>query len=188
MSLRQLGYLLAIVALLAGCAPRQTSRPEQQAPAWRYHVVAAGDTLYSIAGRYGTSVEAIQRANNLADATIHPGMRLRIPPQAEQNESGDYVEVGVASWYGPNFDGKLTASGEIFNMYELTAAHRTLPFNTILRVTRLDNGKSVVVRINDRGPFKKDRIIDLSYAAALEIDLISSGTALVKVEVLEWGK
>ena len=186
--MRQLGYLLAIVALLAGCAPRQTNQPEQQAPAWRYYVVAAGDTLYSIAGHYETSVEAIQQANNLADATIHPGMRLRIPPQAEQSEGGDYVEVGVASWYGPNFNGKKTASGEVFDMYALTAAHRSLPFGTLVRVTRLDNGASVVVRINDRGPFKKDRIIDLSYAAARQIGLLESGTALVRLEVVSWSE
>ncbi|MDZ7690263.1 MAG: septal ring lytic transglycosylase RlpA family protein [Balneolaceae bacterium] len=83
------------------------------------------------------------------------------------------MEEGVASWYGPNFHGKLTANGETYNMYEFTAAHRTLPFNTVLRVENRDNGESVVVRINDRGPFAKNRIIDLSKKAAEEIDMIS---------------
>ena len=85
---------------------------------------------------------------------------------------GRIIETGVASWYGPNFHGKLTANGEIYNMHELTAAHKTLPFNSIVRVENLSNGKSVIVRINDRGPFVKNRIIDLSRKAAQEIDMI----------------
>ena len=91
---------------------------------------------------------------------------------------------GIASWYGPNFHGKKTSNGEYYNMYGLTAAHKTLPMNTMVKVTNLENGKSAVVRINDRGPFVKNRIIDLSYAAAKKIDMISKGTALVEIEVL----
>ncbi len=91
---------------------------------------------------------------------------------------------GRASWYGPNFHGKLTSNGEHYNMYDFTAAHKTLPMNTILRVTNLNNGKSVRVRINDRGPFVNNRIIDLSKAAASKIDMIGTGTAPVKLEVL----
>lgn len=75
---------------------------------------------------------------------------------------GQTIEKGVASWYGPNFHGKLTANGEKYDMYGLTAAHRTLPFNTIVKVKNMDNGESVKVRINDRGPYAKNRIIDLS--------------------------
>jgi len=177
--------LLALLLLLAACAPRQTSGP---GAGWRYYTVAAGDTLYSIARRYGVAVEAIEKANGLSSSVIHPGMRLRIPPESAPAREGEYRQVGVASWYGPGFNGRKTASGEIFDMYALTAAHRTLPFGTLVRVTRLDNGASVVVRINDRGPFKKDRIIDLSYQAALEIGLVSSGTALVELEVVSWGE
>lgn len=91
----------------------------------------------------------------------------------------------MASWYGPNFHGKLTANGETYDMYKLTAAHRTLPFNTILKVKNLDNGKSVRVRINDRGPFAKDRVIDLSKKAAMEIGMIDPGTAPVALILLE---
>jgi rare lipoprotein A len=94
---------------------------------------------------------------------------------------------GNASWYGPGFAGRRTASGEIFDPGQLTAAHRTLPFGTVLRVTNLTNGLSVQVRINDRGPFKPDRVIDLSRAAAEEIDMIGSGLARVRVEPLEFG-
>ncbi len=91
---------------------------------------------------------------------------------------------GIASWYGPGFHGRRTASGEIYNMYAYTAAHRTLPLGTYVRVINLENGKSVVVRINDRGPFKKGRIIDLSYAAAKKIGMLEKGTARVRLEIL----
>ncbi len=95
------------------------------------------------------------------------------------------IETGVASWYGPNFDGKPTATGEIYNMKGLTAAHRTLPFNTMVRVENQDNGRSVTVRVNDRGPYAKNRIIDLSKAAAEKLDMIGPGTANVRLYVSE---
>lgn len=91
---------------------------------------------------------------------------------------------GTASWYGPDFHGKKTSNGEIYNMHNMTAAHKTLPMNTILRVTNLKNNRSVVVRINDRGPFVADRVIDLSKAAATQLDIIRAGTAPVKMEVI----
>ncbi len=91
---------------------------------------------------------------------------------------------GIASWYGPNFHGKRTSNGEIYDMHDFTAAHKTLPMNTMVKVTNLRNNKSVVVRINDRGPFVSNRIIDLSYAAAKKIDMIKTGTAPVELEVL----
>jgi rare lipoprotein A len=92
---------------------------------------------------------------------------------------------GVASWYGYPHHGRLTASGGRFNMYELTAAHRTLPLGTRLQVTNLGNGRAVIVTITDRGPFVKRRVIDLSYAAAREIGMIGPGTAPVQLEILE---
>jgi len=98
-----------------------------------------------------------------------------------------FGEIGYASWYGPDFHGKLTANGERFNTNDLTAAHKTLPFNSIIKVTSLTNNLSVVVRINDRGPFVKNRVIDLSMAAAKEIDMIKTGTDEVKLEILEKG-
>lgn len=108
----------------------------------------------------------------------------RVPPSAGK-ETGEIIETGVASWYGPKFHGRLTANGEKYDMYGFTAAHRTLPFNTIVRVENQDNGKSVIVRINDRGPFAKNRIIDLSKKAAEEIDMIGNGTAPVKLALLD---
>lgn len=94
------------------------------------------------------------------------------------------IQTGVASWYGPNFHGKTTSNKEIYDMHDLTAAHKSLPFGTYVVVTNLNNGKSVTVRINDRGPFVKDRIIDLSYAAAKAVDMVGTGTAPVRLEIL----
>lgn len=95
--------------------------------------------------------------------------------------------VGYASFYAHDFDGKKTANGETYNMYELTAAHRTYPFNTMIRVTNLANDKSVIVRINDRGPFVEGRIIDLSLGAAIQLGMSDTGILKVKLEIIEWG-
>tara|TARA_Y100000287_G_scaffold152306_1_gene128103 strand:- start:584 stop:1522 length:939 start_codon:yes stop_codon:yes gene_type:complete len=95
-----------------------------------------------------------------------------------------YNKTGIASWYGPKFHGKLTANGEIYNQYALTAAHKTLPLPSAVKVTNLKNNKSIVLRINDRGPFVNDRIIDLSSKAADILDLKREGTGLVRVQIL----
>ncbi|MBI5022269.1 MAG: septal ring lytic transglycosylase RlpA family protein [Ignavibacteriales bacterium] len=102
--------------------------------------------------------------------------------------SGEFVSEGVASYYADEYHGRKTSNGETYDMNDLTAAHQQLPFNTKVKVTNLDNGKSVLVRINDRGPFKSNRIIDLSYAAAKEINMIGPGTARVRLEIIELGK
>lgn len=99
-----------------------------------------------------------------------------------------YHERGVASWYGPDFHGKRTASGEAYDMYAMTAAHKTLPVPCYARVTNLSNGRSVIVRINDRGPFVGNRIIDLSYTAAARLDMLRDGTAFVEVRTLTPGE
>lgn len=96
-----------------------------------------------------------------------------------------YRETGLASWYGKELQGRKTASGETFDMYAMSAAHRTLPFGTIIRVTNLDNYKSITLKVNDRGPFVINRIIELSYGAARELDFVARGTATVKIETLE---
>jgi len=96
-------------------------------------------------------------------------------------------EEGIASYYADKFNGRKTSNGEIFDMNTLTAAHKALPFNSVVKVTNLDNGKSVIVRVNDRGPFIEGRIIDLSLAAAKAISMIGTGTARVSLEVLEFG-
>jgi rare lipoprotein A len=98
-----------------------------------------------------------------------------------------YRERGIASWYGPDFHAKATSSGEPYDMYAMTAAHKTLPLPTYVRVTNVGNGRSIVVRVNDRGPFVGTRIIDLSYTAAHKLDMTRAGTALVEVEALTPG-
>jgi rare lipoprotein A len=101
------------------------------------------------------------------------------------SSSADYVERGVASWYGPGFHKERTSTGEQYDMYGMTAAHKTLPLPATVRVTNLQNGRSVVVRVNDRGPFVGNRIIDLSYTAASRLDMLRSGTAMVEVRALD---
>ena len=96
-----------------------------------------------------------------------------------------FVEEGTASWYGPSFHGKKTASGETYNQYAMTAAHKLLPLGTKIRVTHLGNGRSVIVRVNDRGPFVDDRVIDLSRSAAVQLDMLGTGTARVRVRSLD---
>ena len=132
--------------------------------------------------------------DHIPDAVPHiePRSALGNPPFYEVDghryvvlhSAAGYVERGVASWYGPGFDGLRTATGEPYDMFAMTAAHKTLPLPCYARVTNLDNGRSVIVRINDRGPFVANRIIDLSYAAAAKLGMIRNGTAFVQVQTL----
>lgn len=101
------------------------------------------------------------------------------------SSSAGYWERGVASWYGPGFHKVRTSTGEIYDMYAMTAAHKTLPLPTTVRVTNLQNGRSIVVRVNDRGPFVGNRIIDLSYTAASRLDMLRNGTAMVEVRTID---
>ncbi|WP_135256300.1 septal ring lytic transglycosylase RlpA family protein [Thermus caldilimi] len=163
-----------ILALLLSSALAQT------------YTVQKGDTLFRIAKAHGLSVAELKRLNGLQDDLIRPGQVLRVAPEEPSQEPGEKARVfqeGLAVWYGPGFHGKRTASGEHYDMHALTAAHPTLPFGTRVRVTNLKNGRSVVVRINDRGPFGGRYIIDLSYAAAKAIGALSA--TRVRLEVLE---
>jgi rare lipoprotein A len=116
------------------------------------------------------------------------GGSTKIPPEARPNSQklpAATTEIGIASYYGAKYHGRPTASGEVFNMNDFTAAHPKLAFGTRLKVTHLENHRTVIVRINDRGPFVEGRVIDLSQAAALELQMTQSGLAAVKVEVLQ---
>jgi rare lipoprotein A len=108
-------------------------------------------------------------------------------PAAPAPVPGVYVEQGIASWYGVPFHGRRAANGEVYDMNQPTAAHRTLPFGSIVRVTNLDNGRQTQVRITDRGPFVEGRIIDLSFAAARSVDMVGAGIAHVRLELLSTG-
>ncbi|MFK7955434.1 MAG: septal ring lytic transglycosylase RlpA family protein [Lysobacterales bacterium] len=130
------------------------------------------------------AVEPTPRAEPLSAVGNHSPYRVMGATYRVLASANGYNEQGIASWYGPNFHGKPTSNQEIFDMYAFTAAHRTLPLPSYVRVTRLDTRDSVVVRVNDRGPFKKGRIIDLSFAAAERLNMINAGTARVEVSVI----
>ena len=132
----------------------------------------------------GTVPDAIPRAETRSTHGNPPfydvnGQRYKVLASAD-----NYVERGVASWYGPDFHGHNTSSGERYDMYGMTAAHKTLPIPCYARITNLSNGRTVVVRINDRGPFVGNRIVDLSYSAAVRLDIVRTGTAFVELRVV----
>jgi rare lipoprotein A len=162
MMYRQLQYLWpAIVLTLAGCsaATWQQSAPEydEQAASVDLPKSKQGNPpFYEVYGKRYTVMKT----------------------------SVGYREQGVASWYGKKFHGRSTSNGERYDMYAMTAAHKSLPLPTNVRVTNVETGKSIIVRVNDRGPFVKNRIIDLSYTAALELDVVANGTAVVEIEAL----
>lgn len=173
-------YLLlsfALVLALAGCGPRRVTAnppvPTQPSPA---------------------STETIESSKRSTEVPPAPatGASAATPSPRRGKSAGNpvpegYVEEGNASWYGEPFDGRRASNGEIYDMDKLTAAHRTLPFGTMVRVTNLNNGKSTTVRITDRGPFVENRIIDLSRAAAREIESVGPGVVPVRVEVITPG-
>lgn len=104
------------------------------------------------------------------------------------SSSQGYVEKGIASWYGKKFHGRKTSSGEVYDMYAMTAAHKSLPLPTYVQVTNLNNGKKIIVKVNDRGPFHGNRLIDLSYTAATKLGIVAKGTGLVEVKALNLGE
>ncbi|MBS9782458.1 MAG: septal ring lytic transglycosylase RlpA family protein [Arcobacter sp.] len=159
---------IGVVLLISGCSSKQE------------YVVDDSqiDSFYK-----HSSNSNIRNSKAVHKATLRPYEVFgeRYYPKIE--EVGDSFE-GIASWYGPNFHAKKTSNGETYNMHAMTAAHKTLPMNTMLRVVNLENGKSAIVRVNDRGPFVDDRIIDLSNKAAHKIDMFRKGTAPVRITVL----
>jgi len=164
---------LSFVVLLSGCsyfgareiapvsAPAPVPLVKQQAPAAR------------------NGAEPLSRYGN---PEFYEVMGVRYVPL---KSAEGYVERGIASWYGPDFHGELTSTRETYDMYQMTAAHKTLPLPTWVEVTNLENGRKVRLRVNDRGPFKDERIIDLSYAAALKLDVVRNGTARVEVRAVQ---
>ena len=169
---------VALASALLGACGSVPQRPSPATPSAT--VPAAPPDLASIPDAV-PRVEPRSRYGNPASYVVF-GQRYVLRPSAE-----GYVERGTASWYGPGFHAARTSSGEPYDMYAMTAAHKTLPIPVFARVTNLRNGRSVVVRINDRGPFVADRLIDLSYTAAWKLDMLRNGTAPVEVRVLTPG-
>ncbi|MBU2113066.1 MAG: septal ring lytic transglycosylase RlpA family protein [Gammaproteobacteria bacterium] len=150
------------------------------------------------AGRYSQAKDSIpQRLPTLLEMTdpepkaepLSPGgnrpYRLFGQAYTPLTDATVHTEMGIASWYGNKFHGHLTSNGETYNMFAMSAAHKTLPLPSYVKVTNLDNGKSAIVRVNDRGPFHRDRIIDLSYSAASKIGMLQQGTARVQLQLLQ---
>lgn len=165
----------ALAALLAGCAstPRMVAGPAPRLPPlpknWR--------SIPEPVPRYLPPA-----AHGNPPSYAVDGRRYHVLASAV-----GYDVTGVASWYGPTFDGKYTADGDRYNMYAMTAANKVLPLPTFVRVTDLKNGRSVIVKVNDRGPFVANRLIDLSYLAAAKLGMLATGTALVEVRALTPG-
>jgi len=164
--------LVTLVLLVSGCSRRGRGT-------YYHHRYSEPKTYSTDKNRYSPSVSS----KNYKKATMRPYVVRGVRYYPTVVSVGETFR-GTSSWYGPNFHGKATSNGEIFNMYAMTAAHKTLPMNTIVKVTNRRNGLSTVVRINDRGPFVSNRIIDLSKAAARKIDMIGTGTAPVTLEIL----
>lgn len=163
---RYQGALLLLLALLvAGCAGREKIK-KRVGPGGSYNVDAHG---------HGKLKKT--KAYTIAGITYYP-----------IETAYGFSQTGIASWYGPDFHGKQTANGERYDMHAMTCAHKTLPMNTMLEVTNLENGRKIVVRVNDRGPFVGNRIIDLSKAGATKIGMISKGTARVRLVALAEGR
>ena len=195
---RRAGSMVALVALVAGCASHEAQRVD--APGSNTSAAAPAPSAASSSnGRYAMSGDAYPLEP--PDVATVPDAEPRIEqPSRSGNRSNyevwgktyhvlpdatGYEKRGTASWYGEKFHGYATSNGEIYDMYKMSAAHRSLPLPTFVRVTSLDNGRSVIVRVNDRGPFHSDREIDLSYAAAARLGFLDEGTGSVKVEAID---
>jgi len=181
----QLALAAALIGtlLLDGCSvapPRVAPSGERPPPPVAPPGAPSGDLL-----AVPDAVPRIEPRSRLGNPPFYDvlGHRYYVLPSAE-----GYVARGVASWYGPTFHGVHTAVGEPYDMFGMTAAHKTLPLPCYVRVTNLRNGKSVVVRVNDRGPFVANRLIDLSYTAALKLDMVREGTTLVEVRAITPGE
>lgn len=169
--------LLLLIALLVGCAAERVpvlTTTDRQPPAKR-KVVPPSTTTPAPAQKVpsGTRIPATQRPYQIDGKTYYP------IPTAQ-----GFEEAGVASWYGPNFHGRQTSCGETYDMHGLTAAHKTLPMHTWLLVKNLENDREITVRVNDRGPFSKGRVIDLTRTAADNLGFLGRGTARVKITAL----
>lgn len=173
MTLR-LTLLLLVALLLSACGSKPTRGPDpdqDRAPEAPRDVSQVPDAV--------PRAEPLSAYGNRSPYTVL-GRSYEVLPSAR-----GYRERGIASWYGQKFHGRLTSSREPYDMYQMTAAHKTLPLPSYARVTNLDNGQSVVLRINDRGPFHENRLIDLSYAAAVKLGVYAKGTGLVEVTAID---
>ena len=182
-------FLVIGAVALQGCSFVTSGQPGQAGPSGPAE--AAGASSLPPSGSDAADLlrtpDAVPRQEFKSSGGNRPSYVVNGRRYAVLESSEGYVERGVASWYGPDFHGRRTSSGERYDMYGMSAAHRSLPLPTYVRVTSLENGRSVVVRVNDRGPFvdTQQRIIDLSYTAALKLGLVGPGTMRVEVLALD---
>ncbi len=169
----KIGFSLLILFLIAGCSADIEIKDQDRAPAKKIDVSKVKDAV--------PRVEPKSKYGNPESYVVF-GKRYYV----KQTSKG-YKEQGIASWYGTKFHGRRTSSGETYDMYAMTAAHKTLPLPAYVSVRNMENGRSIIVRVNDRGPFHEGRIIDLSYTAALKLDVVKTGTARVEVRAIAPG-
>jgi len=169
-----LAAAILITALFAGCSSHVTRDTGDHAPREPVDISGIPDAVprNEPLSRYGNPVSYVVFGHRYYTLKSRTG----------------YHERGIASWYGTKFHGQRTSSGEVYDLYKMTAAHKTLPLPTYARVTNLKNGRSIVVKINDRGPFHPNRIIDLSYVAAAKLGILATGTGLVEVDAIDPSK
>lgn len=173
--------LLVLVLFFVGCSstapPSRYQQQQDSAPIVRMDPTQIPDAT--------PKVEPLSRQGNRSQYVVR-GITYQLLPHSQ-----GYSATGIASWYGSKFHGHTTSNGEIYDMFAMSAAHKTLPIPTYLRVTNIENGRKVIVRVNDRGPFHKNRILDLSYAAAMKLGFANNGIASVNIEAIDpvaWNK
>ena len=162
-------FLIVSIILLTACSSGRYKYAHDSSPSRLPHPSELNDAI--------ARAEPHSRGGN-------KNYRVRGVDYKVLNSAQGFEQIGIASWYGKKFHGHLTSNGEIYDMYAMSAAHKNLPLPTYLNVTNLANNKSVIVRVNDRGPFHQDRIVDLSYSAAYKLDMLKTGTAKVKITAI----
>ena len=165
---------ILLLTLSVGCSTKQPTELVDSAPERKLDPENIANAVPKVVHR--------SRYGNPESYVVH-GRRYHV-----LKDNRGYLERGIASWYGTKFHGRRTSSGELYDMYKMTAAHKSLPLPTYAQVINLRNGRDIIVKINDRGPFHENRIIDLSYAAATKLGILSEGTGLVEVRVIDPGQ
>jgi len=187
----QQGIIVVCIAVLTACSGNATKKQNFPAPDTRATTPAGKGGYYLDDGPGENAPADIDSIPDAQLKTETPLTRANKPysalgqKYAPMTSYAPYVKLGVASWYGKRYHGKKTSSGEVYDMYAMTGAHTTLPIPSYAKVTNPANGRSVIVRINDRGPFKHERLIDLSYAAAYKLRLTDQGSGMVEVQSLD---
>lgn len=192
MNYRNAAVVSVVASLMAGCAYLPTGYSSRSSGQSRVEAdqteklfssdpaqQVVPDSVAGVSSGSATGLRVRKSKRGNMDSYVVRGQRY-----FTLDESDGYSARGLASWYGPNFHGRTASNGEVYDMYKMTAAHKTLPLPTFARVSHIDNGKSIIVKINDRGPFSGDRLIDLSFAAALELGMVNDGTAMVEIQAL----